>query len=152
MQYKNKQQTNKSELSLEKVNIENQIHINDLYNFICLMKFPISNITKPSLVEHSEFVKSNPYREWFMVIKKTKKIGTLYLTFENSIGVNLISNNTNDYKESILIILKKYKPINPKKSVSNKFFHVNINPSNKILEKALIELGSKFIQKTYLLN
>ncbi len=152
MKYQNSNQVKRRDLYLEKVNIQNQDHINDLYKFICLMKFPISNIKKPSLAEHLEFVKKNPYREWFIVKKNSEKIGTLYLTFENSIGLNLISDNINDYKEAIIFILSKYKPTNQKKSVYSSSFHVNINPSNTLLEKALIELDSSFVQKTYLLK
>ena len=86
------------------------------------------------------------------ILWNNKKIGSIYLTFKNTIGINLFSNEIKDYIEAISIIIKSYRPLEGEKSLSSEYFHVNINPSNLILEKALIEMGMIFIQKTYILN
>ena len=86
----------------------------------------IQNITHkkiPSYNEHVNFIKSNPYSNWYIIFENNKKIGTVYLSKENEVGVFIIKKNQRNGigKESLKKLIKK----NPRK----KFF-ANVNPKN----------------------
>ena len=56
----------------------------------------IQNITHkkiPSYNEHVNFIKSNPYSNWYIIFENNKKIGTVYLSKENEVGVFIIKKN-----------------------------------------------------------
>ncbi len=124
-------------------------HIESLYNLIKEKSFNISHENLPGFEEHLNFVKNNPYRNWYLVKKSTDIIGSIYLTFENVIGINLNSNICEDYIYTINLIFKLHKPLLPIKSVRSKFFLINANPQNLVLIKALKLLKMDHIQNTY---
>lgn len=134
------------------VKYNNKTHINLLFKLICSMKYPISNNIQPSIKEHKEFVRKHPYRSWLLIEINKYIIGNIYLGFNNSIGINLLKEDYDIYKDCLLNLLKVYKPLPPKKSIRSKSFFINFNPSNITLEKALIDTGMIYIQKTYLLK
>ena len=77
----------------------------------------------PSFFEHNKFVKSHPYRAWFIVKLNAIDIGTLYLTKENVIGINLISGHQSGNSiEAIKFVIKNYKPYPEIKSLRQGFF------------------------------
>ena len=41
----------------------------------------------PSYSEHKKFVNSKPYDKWDIIQVKNKKIGSIYLTPQNEIGI-----------------------------------------------------------------
>ena len=47
----------------------------------------ISHKKMPTYAEHVRFVMSHPYSKWYIIIHKNKKIGTIYLTKQNEIGI-----------------------------------------------------------------
>ena len=107
-----------------------------LYKQLKLRTYSISHNKLPSFEEHEIFVKKNPYRSWFFIKKGNDYIGSLYLTNDNVIGINLISENIQDYVEAIKIVLKVAKPLKGEKSIRSKYFLINANPKNENLLKA----------------
>ena len=108
----------------------------------------IQNITHkkiPSYNEHVNFIKSNPYSNWYIIFENNKKIGTVYLSKENEVGVFIIKKNQRNGigKESLKKLIKK----NPRK----KFF-ANVNPKNYNSIKFFENFGFKLTQKTYEMN
>ena len=134
---------------LIKVNTENQLHINFLYEILKVKEFNISHEFIPKLKDHKKFVLNHPYRYWLIVKNKNISIGSVYLTKDNVIGINLPNAEVDDYCNLIKLIIKKYKPLKEVKSVNSKYFLINTSPQNIILIKALEKLNMKFIQKTY---
>ncbi len=106
----------------------------------------------PDYQSHLDFVQNNNYRKWILIYKERNLFGSYYITFDNFIGINLISNNTNDYKSLIEIILVSENPLPEIKSVRNSNFLINASPHNKSLINALEILKFKHIQTTYLCN
>ena len=51
----------------------------------------ISHEVMPDFEEHKNFVKSNPYRAWYLIYFKEEAVGSFYLSNDNSI--ELISRN-----------------------------------------------------------
>ena len=51
---------------------------------------PISNISHkkmPSYSQHIKFIKSKPYSKWYIILKENEKIGSIYLSKNNEIGL-----------------------------------------------------------------
>tara|TARA_Y100001968_G_C19410192_1_gene745849 strand:+ start:708 stop:1130 length:423 start_codon:yes stop_codon:yes gene_type:complete len=139
-------------IEILEVDKKNDSHINILFSLLNKRQYSISHSAPVSIDDHIQFVKNHPYRNWFLIYKENKAIGSCYLTYQNTLGINLVIDNVEFYKLSIEKITALLSPLEPIPSLRNKKFTVNISPNNISLEKALIELGSKKIQITYLLK
>ena len=129
-----------------------KFHIDILYEILKKRDFNISNKIIPDYEAHEKFVKEYIYRVWKIVFKESKPIGTYYLTFDNYIGINLITSNHNDYIEVVKYVLTNEKPLREIKSLRNKNFLININPKNLVFKQALSKLNFEHIQNTYLVE
>ena len=102
----------------------------------------ISHKKMPTYAEHVRFVMSHPYSKWYIIIHKNKKIGTIYLTKQNEIGI-FIKNKV----QGKLIgqrVLKLLMEKNPKKR-----YLANISPKNKKSIAFFKKNGFKLIQYTF---
>ena len=105
----------------------------------------ISHKKMPTWEEHIKFIKSKPYSKWYIIYNKTEKIGSIYLSKHNEIGIHLLKKYE---KESIHIeSIKKLMLLNPKIK-----FRVNISPKNKNYILFFKKLGFEMIQHTYELD
>ena len=137
-----------NELELQKIEpTEKQIEI--LYELLKLRAHPISHADFPQFDEHKIFVINNPYRVWMLVYQNQIIIGTFYISYDNSIGVSLTTYSETVVKNLIAIVIRKYKPLPPIKSVRGKRFHINLNPSNQEFASILEKIGLLHIQSTY---
>ena len=102
----------------------------------------ISHKKMPTYEEHVKFVKSEPYSKWYIIQIDDKKIGSIYLTKQNEIGIFL--------KEDIQRrgigsdALNELININP-----GLRYLANINPKNKKSIDFFKKSGFKLIQYTY---
>ena len=105
----------------------------------------ISHKKMPTYEEHVKFIESEPYSKWYIIQIDDKKIGSIYLTKENEIGIFL--------KESIQRrgigsnALNELIDINP-----GLRYLANINPKNEKSIEFFKKSGFKLIQYTYELN
>ena len=102
----------------------------------------ISHKKMPTYAEHVRFVMSHPYSKWYIIIHKNKKIGTIYLTKQNEIGI-FIKNKV----QGILIgqrVLKLLMEKNPRKR-----YLANVSPKNKKSIAFFKKNGFKLIQYTF---
>ena len=108
-------------------------------------RIPIENISHrkmPTFLQHKKFINSNPYSYWYIIFSKKIKIGTIYLTNINEIGLH---------------IKKEFQNITVKKIILNKLFTkhprsrylLNINPKNKKSIEFFKKNGFKLLQQTY---
>ena len=137
---------------LEKVNPNSLEHIELLYKLLINKKNNISHERTPKLKDHISFVRSNPYRFWYLINTNNKIIGSIYLANDNSIGINLFEPRVQTYKDIIEIIKKKHIPLPPIKSIRNKKFIISVSINNRILKEALKEMKISSISSTYLIN
>tara|TARA_Y100001968_G_C19260693_1_gene669097 strand:- start:476 stop:919 length:444 start_codon:yes stop_codon:yes gene_type:complete len=135
--------------NLKEIDKELKSHLDSLYTILDSRKFNISHSSMPTYSEHCNFVQNNPYRFWYFVEKNSKIIGTIYITYENNIGINLINPEKDHYFESLKLIFSKHKPLPPKNSIISKYFIINSNPNNINLINALNELRTDHIQNSY---
>ena len=109
----------------------------------------ISSSIDLSFEEHCRFINAHPYRYWFLVKKTGVYIGTLNISNENSIGVQLLESHQSYFEVLINQVLEAYKPLPAIPSVRPSNFIVNISPNNNRLETVLEKMGANCIQKTF---
>ena len=102
----------------------------------------ISHKKMPTYTEHIKFIKSKPYSKWYIIFKSKQKIGSIYLSKNDEIGIFISrkfqGKNMGDFALDELI--KK----NPRKR-----FLANVNPKNKKSIKFFKKSGFDLIQHTY---
>jgi N-acetylneuraminate synthase len=116
-----------------------------LYKLLAERKFNISHNKMPSIDEHKEFVRSHPYRAWWLIhdsINSSNVLGSVYVSFDNSLGLNIdldkISFTASFFTQKIK---KLISPVNPKPSKIYSDFYYNVSPNNQDLINWLVEAG-----------
>jgi len=132
------------DIKLEKVTSQDALF---LYNLL-KERNPDANISHkkmPTYSEHVKFLNSSPYDKWYVIKLKNKKVGSIYLTRQNEIGIFLKKNmqGKNIAKKSLQILMKT----NPKKR-----YLANVSPKNKKSIQFFKNNGFKLIQYTYEFN
>ena len=102
----------------------------------------ISHKKMPSFLQHKKFNKSKPYSYWYIIFLEKNKIGTIYLTNINEIGIHIKKEFQSVKIEKI--ILKKLFSKHPRTR-----YLVNINPENKKSIQFFKKNGFKLLQLTY---
>ena len=105
----------------------------------------ISHKKMPTYVEHVRFVMSRPYSKWYIIIHKNKKVGTIYLTKQNEIGI-FIKNKMQDKRigqRTLELLMEK----NPRKR-----YLANVSPKNKKSTQFFKKNKFVLIQHTYVLE
>ena len=102
----------------------------------------ISHKKMPTYYEHVKFVKSKPYSKWYLIQKSKIKIGSIYLSKNNEIGIFM---NERFQREGIAtkaleLIINK----NPRSK-----YLANVNPKNLRSAKFFKKNNFKLIQHTY---
>ena len=102
----------------------------------------ISHKKMPTFAQHEEFVLSNPYKKWYIIIQKNKKIGSVYLTEMNEIGLFLKKGVQGKGlgRKSLELLMK----LNPR----NRYL-ANVSPKNKKSAQFFQKKQFKLIQHTY---
>ena len=104
-------------------------------------KANISHKKMPTYDEHVKFVLSKPYSKWYIIFERNKKIGSVYLTKADELGLHL---KKEYFRESLLKeILESLM-----KSEPNKRFVFNVSPRNKKFMKFLQKNGYVISQQT----
>ena len=134
----------KENLSLRRVN---ETDLRFLFNFL-KERDPDTNISHkkmPSFKEHKQFVKSKPYSYWYVIELARKKIGTIYLSKNNEIGIfiKIEYQNKGIATKALKLLITKH----PRKR-----FLANVNPKNKFSAKFFKNNNFKLIQHTYELD
>ena len=105
-----------------------------------------------SYSEHKRFVKSHPYRDWFLIRVSDSYVGSFYVSNENTIGINLSDGYISLVVSQIVKFVKEnFEPLPPIPSIRSDKFAVNVPPSNVQLAKALEEVNAKIAQISYFL-
>ena len=102
----------------------------------------ISHKKTPTYAKHVKFVMSKPYSKWYVIYHTTEKIGPVYLTKQDEIGIHVKEQNMNNK------IRSKVLNMIIKKNLRNRYL-ININPRNTSLRNFLKNEGFELIQHTY---
>ncbi|EGG41211.1 hypothetical protein Nlim_2020 [Candidatus Nitrosarchaeum limnium SFB1] len=122
----------------------NQSDFRFLYNLL-KERDPNMNISHkkmPTYSEHVKFVKSKPYTKWNVIEYGKQKIGSIYLSKNDEIGIFLKKQfqGKNVGQES----LELFRKMNPRKR-----YLANVSPKNIISQKFFKKNDFKLIQYTY---
>ncbi len=96
-------------------------------------KANISHKNMPTYSEHVKFVKSKPYSKWYVIENSKTKVGSIYLSKNDEIGIFLkkIYHNMGIGNKALELLIEKNPQerylanVNPKNSNSIKFFKKN---------------------------
>ncbi len=105
----------------------------------------ISHRKMPTYSQHTKFIKSQPYSKWYIILKSKQKIGSIYLSKNDEIGIFLSKKfqGKNVGNFALNELMKK----NPRKR-----FLANVNPKNKKSIQFFKNNKFKLIQYTFELS
>jgi|AntAceMinimDraft_12_1070368.scaffolds.fasta_scaffold04988_7 hypothetical protein len=133
-------------LTFEKV-VSIDHHIDILFSMLSDRKHRISHVSMPCYEDHKDFVINHPYRFWFLVKEDINFIGSVYVTNQNTIGINI---NDDKLRRSMRFIIDKIKsefePLPAIKSIRAGHFSINTSPSNANFISALEAYGCRVSQ------
>jgi len=106
---------------------------------------PITNISHkkiPTYKQHVKFVKSKPYSKWYIIYLNHRKVGSIYFSKQDEIGMFFIKKIKKEGigKNAMEVLMKK----NPRER-----YIANSNPKNTKLIKFLKKNGFKLVQYSY---
>ena len=102
----------------------------------------ISHRKMPTYSQHTKFINSKPYSKWYIILKSKQKIGSIYLSKNDEIGIFLSKKfqGKNVGNFALNELMKK----NPRKR-----FLANVNPKNKKSISFFKNNNFKLIQYTF---
>ena len=126
---------------------EKDIHF--LYKLLLSRKFNISHRKSPSIEDHRAFVLNHPYRNWSLVLLDNTSIGSLYIGFDNSVGVTLLPEFLSYRRSVIKKFLEHFVPLPGKASTIRDEFIFNVAVEDLKYKEDLLNCGAIQIQHTY---
>ena len=105
----------------------------------------ISHRKMPTYSQHTKFINSKPYSKWYIILKSKQKIGSIYLSKNDEIGIFLSKKFQG--KNVGNFALNELMEKNPRKR-----FLANVNPKNKKSIQCFKNYGFKLIQYTFELS
>lgn len=102
----------------------------------------ISHKQVPTAAQHLFFVRSLPYREWYLIIDDPGVVGAIYLSKQNEVGIFIFkAHRGHGYgRQAVEQLLAKHQ---------GERILANISPSNHDSQMFFANLGAKLIQLTY---
>ena len=132
--------------------VPNKHQIEILFDLLNKRKHSVSHVDMPSWSEHDEFVKTNPYRAWYLIKDNENYIGTVYLTNENHISISFPYSNYSGVDEVLSWVIQNHKPLKGIKSVRPDCYQINIPASDVGFMALLDNMGYDQAQVTYLIR
>jgi len=121
-----------------------------LYEQLKSRQFSISHRMIPSYEDHCEFVRHNPYRAWFLVLRKGVAVGNIYVQYDNSVGLNgLDALRAGELGAIIRALYDSVKPLPAISSLRFGDFIFNVAAENETLQKKLEVLHWRVKQVTF---
>ena len=102
----------------------------------------ISHRKMPTYSQHTKFINSKPYSKWYIILKSKQKIGSIYLSKNDEIGIFLSKKFQG--KNVGNFVLNELMKKNPRKR-----FLANVNPKNKKSISFFKNNNFKLIQYTF---
>lgn len=111
----------------------------------------ISHSRTVRYVDHLVYVKSYPYRHWFIVQDGKAWVGSLSAGYENSIGIAIKAEYRRKgfARKALEQFLKNYDPLPSVLGRRPGYFVANIAPNNEASLKLFRGLGGILIQHTF---
>jgi RimJ/RimL family protein N-acetyltransferase len=106
----------------------------------------ISHKRMPSWEEHVAFVRSMPYKAWWLIEVDNAPVGAVYLSRQNEIGVSIFkAHQRKGYgPEAVRQVMAKFPFV--------RRYVANVNPANEASATMFRRLGFGLVQHTYALE
>ena len=101
----------------------------------------ISHREMPTWEQHVAFVRSEPYKAWYMIHCDGEIVGSTYFSHANEIGIFIFKKYKGRHIAKAAIMLLQSKHEGP--------YYANINPENKASILFFEKLGFEPLQVTY---
>jgi len=138
-----------SNLTFEQV-VPTELQIEVLYRLLESREHSISHVKLPSYEEHSSFVSNHPYRCWYLIINDTVVVGSVYVQFDNSVGIVFQQTMACEKLDQVICLLREtIQPLEAITSIRYKDFFFNVPFADENHRKCLQELGYIPIQTSY---
>jgi RimJ/RimL family protein N-acetyltransferase len=110
----------------------------------------VSHRSMPSHAEHKRFVRSHPYRMWFLIRVDGEFVGDLHATENNEIGVFLFKQYRGKGYGSaaVRLFMGRHKPLGAIPAVRVRAWLAHIAPQNDAAFFFFRRLGFKKVQET----
>ena len=122
-----------------------------LYDLLTSRTHSISHQILPTYKSHKEFVLSHPYLTWFIIRSYYEVVGSFYLKQDNSVGLNLIDQDSTYVFEVMKFIKSNFDPKPAIASTVPPYFYINVAYSNVELKKILKKHKLKPLQTSFML-
>jgi len=101
----------------------------------------ISHIDMPTWLQHVKFCLSNPYYFWYIIMHKRTKLGSIYVTHSNEIGIFIRPQYQG--KGAARWAIECVMAGKPDRYLAN------IAPTNKVSQRFFKRIGFKLVQHTF---
>ena len=111
----------------------------------------ISHKELPSYAQHELFVRSKPYRAWFLVLNEyEQRVGAVSLTRNNEIGIAILKKyHRQGYALQAIEAVLKFPPLLGLPGQRNAHYVANVAPGNEASHQLFTKAGWHPIQVTY---
>jgi RimJ/RimL family protein N-acetyltransferase len=111
----------------------------------------ISHSETPPFNQHELFVRSKPYRSWFLVLNDyQQRVGAVSLTRNNEIGIGILKKyQRQGYALQALEAVRKFPPLPRVPGQRNGHYLANVAPQNEPSHALFTKAGGRPIQVTY---
>ena len=101
----------------------------------------ISHKEMPTWEQHVAFVRSEPYKGWYMIVSGGRFVGSTYFSKQNEIGIFILKEFVGQgyAKPAVLELMQLHEGPH----------YANINPANPYSIAFFEKLGFKLLQVTY---
>ena len=120
-----------------------------LYELLENRVHSISHLAIPNYDVHSSFVKSHPYRKWYLVNFEQECLGSFYIKNDNSIGLNLNQIDEEIVMSCISFIRKNFSPREASASMVSNDFYINVATTNLALIEVMHALSISQLQVSF---
>ena len=110
----------------------------------------ISHRELPDMAEHERFIKSRPFRYWYLLQVDVHYIGALECTDRNEIGVSLLREYWRQKfaREALELFMAAHEPLPAIPAIRNGHWLANIGIRNNGSKRFFASLGFKPLQET----
>ena len=120
-----------------------------LFNLLKEREHSISHKRIPTYKEHKNFINSNPYLHWYVVLSKEIVLGSFYIKNDNSIGININNPSRIIVNNIINFIKENFKPQKEIPSQIPSYFYINVGETNVKMKDVLTSIGLTSIQVSF---
>jgi hypothetical protein len=145
---------NSEEVEVElEIIVPTEAQTKELFNQLVNRCHSISHESSPRYEDHVNFVNNHPYRAWYIIKQMKKTIGTIYVQYDNSIGLNCNDNVSElQIKKILNVINAKLLALEAVPSVRFGGFFLNVASSNIALQEKLKNIGLRESQRSFFLD